>query len=138
MLTKRFKSEFELDTDILDEESITHLHSDVPNSGSSDEHDQRMPLLVGLVDQSAARRSIDIPLMSHGDASHGDAELADLAASRTAGGSMLDSVANMANSILGAGESCRSFKFLHPINEYQKIRYHRYVQRITMTDSSEF
>ena len=86
---------------------MTQLRSDIHSSGSSDESDQRMPLLVGLVDTSAARRSShDIPLSGHGmngDAPHGDAELDDLAAKRTAGGSMVDSVANMANSILGAG-----------------------------------
>lgn len=64
-----------------------------------------MPLLVGLVESSAVRRgSQDIPLVGHGFASNGDAELTELAIKHTAGGSMLDSVANMANSILGAGE----------------------------------
>lgn len=108
-LEKKKLIEFELDTDVLDEDSITQLRSDVPDSGSSDEHDQRMPLLVGLVESSAARRgSHDIPLISHamlanGTVSHGETDLEELAAKRTAGGSMLDSVANMANSILGAG-----------------------------------
>lgn len=58
-----------------------------------------MPLLVGLMDSAAARRSADF-----GDGDDIPLDLEDLAAKRTAGGGLLDSVANMANSILGAGE----------------------------------
>ena len=69
-------------------------------------HDQRMPLLVGLFDSSASRRSMDASLPLHG--SNGTFEddtldLEEIAAKRTAGGGMMDSIANMANSILGAG-----------------------------------
>ncbi|KXN90596.1 Vacuolar amino acid transporter 2 [Leucoagaricus sp. SymC.cos] len=67
-----------------------------------------MPLLVGLFDSSASRRSLDsaIPLSSsNGRAVIGEdtLNLEEIAARRTAGGGMLDSIANMANSILGAG-----------------------------------
>lgn len=68
-----------------------------------------MPLLVGLFDSSASRRSLDssIPLSSNGRAVIGEdsLDLNEIAAKRTAGGGMFDSIANMANSILGAGES---------------------------------
>lgn len=65
-----------------------------------------MPLLVGLMDSAAARRSIDVPLVEHAENGEVGAEVdvEDLAARRNAGGNIVDSVANMANSILGAGE----------------------------------
>ena len=68
-----------------------------------------MPLLVGLFDSSASRRSLDssMPLSAlNGRAVIGEAalDLDEIAAKRTAGGGMIDSIANMANSILGAGE----------------------------------
>lgn len=66
-----------------------------------------MPLLVGLFDTSHARgRSIDnssVPLRDRNGAEI-NVDLEELAAKRTAGGGLLDSIANMANSILGAGE----------------------------------
>lgn len=67
-----------------------------------------MPLLVGLLDSATARRSTDgtLQLEQQGGATDTDitdVDLEELAAKRTAGGGMLDSVANMANSILGAG-----------------------------------
>ena len=70
-----------------------------------------MPLLVGLLDSATARRSVDgtLQLEQQGvpvpDTDIRDIDLEELAAKRTAGGGMLDSVANMANSILGAGTS---------------------------------
>lgn len=92
--------EYELDTDELDEHSLTQLENELSaghdRTGSGD---QSMPLLVGLMDSAAARRSIDL---SDGDVGS-EVDLEGLAAKRTAGGSMIDSVANMANSILGAG-----------------------------------
>ncbi|KAF8893326.1 transmembrane amino acid transporter protein-domain-containing protein [Infundibulicybe gibba] len=67
-----------------------------------------MPLLVGLFDTSAARRSLDqsLPIRlsnGHNGMSENHIDLDELAAKRVAGGGMVDSVANMANSILGAG-----------------------------------
>jgi sodium-coupled neutral amino acid transporter 11 len=71
-----------------------------------------MPLLVGLLDQATVRRSADgsITLINQDGTtrSDGDGQAVDLealAAQRTAGGGLLDSIANMANSILGAGMS---------------------------------
>lgn len=72
--------------------------------------DQSMPLIVGLFDSSASRRSVDSPFplsQSNGHAvliGEDTVDLEELAAKRTAGGGMLDSIANMANSILGAGK----------------------------------
>ncbi|PPQ67311.1 hypothetical protein CVT25_005895 [Psilocybe cyanescens] len=68
-----------------------------------------MPLLVGLFDSSASRRSLDASLPLHGTNGNtvtiGDdtLDLDEIAAKRTAGGGLVDSIANMANSILGAG-----------------------------------
>lgn len=61
-----------------------------------------MPLLVGLFESSAARRSMDTP-GSHEMSGENGYNLDEIAAKRMAGGGMLDSIANMANSILGAG-----------------------------------
>ncbi|KAJ3989089.1 amino acid transporter [Lentinula detonsa] len=87
------EAEFELDSDEIDNEpEITstpraHMGSNVP-------------LIVGLLDSS--RQSLDSPLPLS-DANVGDLDLEALAAKQTAGGGLFDSIANMANSILGAG-----------------------------------
>ncbi|KAL1673939.1 transmembrane amino acid transporter protein-domain-containing protein [Schizophyllum commune] len=54
------------------------------------------------MDASSSRQGLDRLPVSHNHANE-EAELEEIAAKRTAGGSMLDSIANMANSILGAG-----------------------------------
>ena len=95
--------EFELDPDVLDEQALTQLEVDMAAPRISRPNgEQTMPLLVGLMDSAAARRSLDY---GNGDSYEHDIniDLEDLAAKRTSGGSMVDSVANMANSILGAG-----------------------------------
>ncbi|KAF8070129.1 amino acid transporter [Lyophyllum atratum] len=90
------EAEYELDSDELDEaDDIEH----VTRRGHTD---QTMPLLVGLFDTSAARRSLDAP-NGHEMAGGTEYDLEELAAKPTAGGGLLDSIANMANSILGAG-----------------------------------
>ncbi|KLO19479.1 amino acid transporter [Schizopora paradoxa] len=91
------ETEFEQDTDVLDEQALSQLEADLPN-GHGVNGEQSMPLLVGLMDSAAARRGSD-----YEDESDIPLDLEDLAAKRTAGGGLLDSVANMANSILGAG-----------------------------------
>ena len=82
-----------------------------------------MPLLVGLLDSATARRSLDgsLRLEHRGELSSEpldeEIDLEELAAKRTAGGGMLDSIANMANSILGAGNArlwLRLWYFLPP------------------------
>ncbi|KAF8274551.1 AAAP amino acid permease [Lactarius quietus] len=62
-----------------------------------------MPLLVGLLDASAIRRSLDIPMGEDGVSACADVDLDELAAKQSSGGGMMNSIANMANSILGAG-----------------------------------
>ena len=92
-------SEFDLDSDEFDEDEPT-------TQSSRRRPENTMPLLVGLID---SRRSLDssIPLQANGNGhapSSGNLDLEELAAKRTAGGGLLDSIANMANSILGAGK----------------------------------
>ena len=91
----------------MDDDSLSQLENEVsPRSGRR--RDQSMPLLVGLMDSASARRSTDGTLQlqyQNGTAADDLSEnidLEELAAKQTAGGGMLDSVANMANSILGA------------------------------------
>ncbi|KAF8906531.1 amino acid transporter [Gymnopilus junonius] len=105
--TSSREAQFEQDSDELDDASVLEL--DNARTTPRGEHDQRMPLLVGLFESSAARRNSDasLPLRTtNGNRVEiGDdiVDLDELAAKRTAGGGMIDSVANMANSILGAG-----------------------------------
>jgi len=103
LLTLFTSTEFEQDSDDLDEDSMRELESSDVRPRSR--HDQRMPLLVGLFDSSASRRSMDASLPLRGTGTFGDdtLDLEEIAAKRTAGGGMMDSIANMANSILGAG-----------------------------------
>ncbi|KAI0049826.1 amino acid transporter [Auriscalpium vulgare] len=98
------EAEYELDPDDLDDDSIAQMDPEQgrrPRSGRRDE--QAMPLLVGLLDASAVRRSSDIAMGVNGEGPHVEVDLDELAAKQNAGGGMLNSVANMANSILGAG-----------------------------------
>ncbi|KAF8829225.1 hypothetical protein HHX47_DHR3000546 [Lentinula edodes] len=89
------EAEYELDSDEIDDEpEITST----PRGHMS----PNMPLIVGLLDSS--RRSFDSPLPLNGaNGRVGDLDLEAIAAKRTAGGGLFDSIANMANSILGAG-----------------------------------
>ena len=96
--------EFELDSDELDDDSQRNL--DHARLGSrSHGSDQRMPLLVGMYDTSISRRSLDasLPLNERNETDTDHVDLEELAQKRTAGGGLFDSIANMANSILGAG-----------------------------------
>ncbi len=71
-----------------------------------------MPLLVGLLDSASARRSQDGTLQLENRGMFAEYEepldLEELAAKQDAGGGLLDSIANMANSILGAGNLARA------------------------------
>lgn len=101
--------EYELDSDDLDDAALSQLETrqERPHRSRRD-RDQAMPLLVGLLDSATARRSLDgtLQLERLGDEPPDEEiDLEELAAKRTAGGGMLDSVANMANSILGAGNA---------------------------------
>ncbi|KAF5370657.1 hypothetical protein D9758_001805 [Tetrapyrgos nigripes] len=90
------EAEFELDSDELD---------DAANTTRGSRREQSMPLLVGLIDSSTQRSLVDhLPLHTgNGHTENTDINLSELASKSTAGGGMVDSVANMANSILGAG-----------------------------------
>ena len=101
MPNKTDLAEFELDSDELDH-TVPQPVNPPPSPGQH--RDQSMPLLVGLLD-SSARRSMedDVPLHRNGTPGDDDFDLEEIAAKRLAGGGMIDSVANMANSILGAG-----------------------------------
>ncbi|KAH9485392.1 Vacuolar amino acid transporter 2 [Psilocybe cubensis] len=106
----RTSFQFEQDSDELDDDSVTELNRS--RIGPNGVHDRRMPLLVGLFDSSASRRSLDASLPLHSANANGivtigedTVDLDELAAKRTAGGGLIDSVANMANSILGAEPS---------------------------------
>ena len=95
-----FFSAFDLDSDELDDDSVAQTNLE---HGIQRGREQSMPLLVGLLDASAVRRSLDIPMGVGGDSTYSDIDLDELAAKQGGGGSMLNSIANMANSILGAG-----------------------------------
>ncbi|KAJ3528337.1 hypothetical protein NM688_g8013 [Phlebia brevispora] len=106
--TESRETEYELDTDDLDDASLRQLQVEQRGSPQSRrDRDQSMPLLVGLLDSATARRSVDgtLQLEQQGTtpADITDVDLEELAAKSTSGGGLLDSVANMANSILGAG-----------------------------------
>ncbi|KAF8705922.1 Transmembrane amino acid transporter protein, partial [Rhizoctonia solani] len=108
--TQSREAEFELDSDELNpNDEVTSI----PAS-------QRMPLLVGLADAVEVRRNPDLPLHTFSNGQPGQTmvngrivfdnddpaervDIAELAARQHKGGNMLDSMFNMANSILGAG-----------------------------------
>jgi sodium-coupled neutral amino acid transporter 11 len=90
--------EFDLDDDTVAQTNFDHdIRPSDPN------REQSMPLLVGLLDASAVRRSPDIPMGVDYAPECSDVDLEEVVAKQSAGGGMLSSVANMANSILGAG-----------------------------------
>ncbi|PCH43754.1 hypothetical protein WOLCODRAFT_104108 [Wolfiporia cocos MD-104 SS10] len=102
------EAQYELDDDELDGEALAQLESaQSRRSSRSGQRDQSVPLLVGLLDSATARRSVDGTLQLERRDGNGDDEdhldLEAIAAKRQAGGGLFDSVANMANSILGAG-----------------------------------
>lgn len=108
-------SEYELDSDEFDEmEEI----SVVSPRGRID---HTMPLLVGLMQSSIVNRESSIPLRGQNGEEILNIDLENLIAKRTSGGGMMDSVANMANSILGAGQSFPTFSAVMIIS----YRYHR-------------
>jgi len=107
-------SEFELDEDELDDAALAQLS--ISNAQltsrpplSRENSEQRMPLLVGLLDSATHRAPATTHGLSLGRRSdveadqNGHADVEALANVRNKGGGLLDSIANMANSILGAG-----------------------------------
>lgn len=85
-----------------------------------------MPLLVGLLDSTHIHRSQggSMLLTSSGQSQEEvDEELEGIVAKGKHGGGMLDSIANMANSILGAGQC--TFRLFLSILIYQIYRNYR-------------
>ncbi|KAI0675096.1 amino acid transporter [Trametes maxima] len=99
------ETEYDMDNDDLDGIALSQLETPQErrsrSGGRRSRGDQSMPLLVGLLDSSTVRRSVDSPEDTY--LADPRIDLEELAAKQAAGGGMLDSVANMANSILGAG-----------------------------------
>ena len=106
-----FNLEYELDSDDIDDETAAQSSLELEH-GTHRSREQSMPLLVGLLDASAIRRSLDIPMGEDGVSACADVDLDELAAKQSSGGGILNSIANMSNSILGAGACFASFNFL--------------------------
>jgi sodium-coupled neutral amino acid transporter 11 len=102
------EAEYELDSDDFDDASLADIQREQRRSREA-RRERTMPLLVGLMDASAARRTPDtiIPMYETDSAGNGEGlrnvDLDNLAEKQWSGGGLLNSVANMANSILGAG-----------------------------------
>jgi solute carrier family 38 (sodium-coupled neutral amino acid transporter), member 11 len=94
---------FELDSDDLYDDTVAQTNLEHGIQHGDLRREQSMPLLVGLLDASAVRRSLDIPMGVDCAPEYSDVDLDELVAKQRAGGGMLNSIANMANSILGAG-----------------------------------
>ncbi|KAI6032961.1 amino acid transporter [Pisolithus orientalis] len=105
------EAEFELDSDDFDESTLEESGSDRARSTSPRPRRSRqrpIPLLTGLMDPQGARRTPDTIIPMYEPAAREESltspvDIAEMAAKQHAGGNMFDSVANMANSILGAG-----------------------------------
>ncbi|KAG1802709.1 amino acid transporter [Suillus plorans] len=102
------EAEYELDSDDFDDASLADIQREQRHSRGAPRQERTMPLLVGLMDASAARRTPDtvIPMYETDSMENGElrnVDLDDLAKKQWSGGGLLNSVANMANSILGAG-----------------------------------
>lgn len=103
------EAEYELDSDDFDDASLADIQREQRRSRGAARRERTMPLLVGLMDASAARRTPDtiIPMYEADTEGNeeglGNVDLENLAEKQWSGGGLLNSVANMANSILGAG-----------------------------------
>ncbi|KAI6157605.1 amino acid transporter [Pisolithus tinctorius] len=105
------EAEFELDSDDFDESTLEESGSDRARSTSPRPRRSRqrpIPLLTGLMDPQGARRTPDTIIPMYEPAAREESltspvDIEEMAAKQHAGGNMFDSVANMANSILGAG-----------------------------------
>jgi solute carrier family 38 (sodium-coupled neutral amino acid transporter), member 11 len=95
--------EYDLDSDVLDDDAVAQASLEHGLRRGDPRREQTMPLLVGLLDASAVRRSLDIPMGVDGAPTYSDVDLDELAAKQSRVGGMLNSIANMSNSILGAG-----------------------------------
>ena len=103
--------EYELDSDDIDDETAAQSSIERGTHRANRSGEQSMPLLVGLLDASTMRRSLDIPMGVDGVSAYDDVDLDELAAKQSSGGGILNSIANMSNSILGAGACFACFGF---------------------------
>lgn len=105
------EAEFELDSDNFEESALTDSRRDQDRSSpvrSGRGRRRPIPLLAGFMDSLTSRRTPEaiIPMyepVEQEATCEGHVNLDEMAAKQWAGGGMFDSVANMANSILGAG-----------------------------------
>lgn len=101
--------EFEHDPDELDDAAVAQLEHLSPPGGRdtprrTGRREQTQPLLVGLLDASSVHRAGDIAELDFDPVERQDpADVEELARRQHAGGGLANSIANMANSILGAG-----------------------------------
>jgi len=106
-------AEFELDSDNFEESALTDSRRDQDRSSpvrSGRGRRRPIPLLTGFMDSLTSRRTPEaiIPMyepVEQEATCEGHVDLDEMAAKQWAGGGMFDSVANMANSILGAGKA---------------------------------
>ncbi|KAI6125719.1 amino acid transporter [Pisolithus croceorrhizus] len=104
-------AEFELDSDDFDESTLEDSGSDRARSTSPRPRRSRqrpIPLITGFTDSRGTQGALDtiIPMYQPAaleESSISPIDIEEMAAKQQAGGNMFDSVANMANSILGAG-----------------------------------
>ncbi|OJA18237.1 hypothetical protein AZE42_05175 [Rhizopogon vesiculosus] len=110
--TQSREAEYELDSDDFDDASLAEIQREqrhLREARSGSRRERTIPLLVGLMDVSTARRTPDttIPMYEANDLENDvmfrNLDLDELAAKQWSGGGLLNSVSNMANSILGAG-----------------------------------
>lgn len=113
--------EYELDPDDFDDTSLAEIQREQRHqreNRSGTRRERTMPLLVGLLDASAARMTPDttIPMYEANELENGgmvqNMDLDELAAKQWSGGGLLNSVANMANSILGAGRHNHAWAYM--------------------------
>ena len=105
-------AEFELDSDNFEASALADSRHDQdrPSSRSRQGRRRPVPLLAGFMDSLTSRMTPEaiIPMyesIEQETVSDSHVDLDEVAAKQWAGGGMFDSVANMANSILGAGKS---------------------------------
>jgi hypothetical protein len=95
LIELRPPAEFDLDTDDIETPRAVEPVS---------RHERDIPVLVGLF-QESSRRSLDISLHALRGDEDQDALEQETPIRKAPGGGMIESIANMANSILGAGNT---------------------------------
>lgn len=109
--TQSREAEFELDSDDFEESTLEDSGSDRARSTSPRPRRSRqrpVPLITGFMDSQRTQGALDTIIPMYEAAAREESltspiDIEEMAAKQRAGGNMFDSVANMANSILGAG-----------------------------------